>query len=132
MTYSIFYLDDEEVLLSLFEEMFSGLYDVRTSSSLQEASRMLKECAADIIICDQKMPEIEGTAFLREAARICPQAYRILLTGRTSMMDVVTEITTGVVQRYMAKPWDIVEMQAALARAIDTIERHRREKAARL
>src|ERR1041384_779473 len=109
MTYSIFYLDDEEEWRSLFEEIFSGLYDVRTSSSPKEARRMLRECTADIIISDQKMPEIEGTAFLREAARICPQAYRILLTGQTSMMDVVTEITTGVVQRYMAKPWDIVE-----------------------
>lgn len=122
MKRSIFYLDDEEVLLRLFEEMFGHLYDVRTSSSVIEARRMLTQCAADIIISDQKMPAIEGTEFLREAIRICPRSYRILLTGQTSMMNVVTEITTGVVQHFMVKPWTEEEMLAALERAATTID----------
>jgi DNA-binding NtrC family response regulator len=119
---SIFYLDDEEVLLSLFEEMFGYLYDVRTSCSITEARRMLTQCAADIIISDQKMPAIEGTTFLREAAQICPRSYRILLTGQASMMNVVTELTTGVVQHFMVKPWTEGEMLKALERGVTTID----------
>ena len=123
MRWSLFYLDDEEVLLRLFEETFGHLYDVRTSSTLSEARSMLEDCSADIIISDQKMPGIEGTDFLREAARICPGSYRILLTGQTAMINVVTELTTGVVQHFMVKPWTEEEMTEALQRAVATIKR---------
>jgi DNA-binding NtrC family response regulator len=123
--WSIFYLDDEELLLRLFEEMFGHLYDIRTSSSPTEARRMLANCDANIIISDQKMPGLEGTDFLREAARACPRSYRILLTGQTAMIQVVTELTTGIVQHFMVKPWTEEEMLEALKRAIATIERNR-------
>ena len=117
LTHSIFYLDDDNVQLSIFHAMFQHRYDVRTSNSWKEALLMLRECEADIIISDQKMPGIDGTAFLREAARICPHSYRMLLTGDSSMMDVVTEITTGIVQQFMAKPWTEEKMVKALERA---------------
>ncbi len=123
MKHSIFYLDDEEVLLDLFREMFDDEFDVRTSTTLTEARRMLKECSADIIISDQVMPEIEGTMFLREAAQICPNSYRILLTGRVSVMDVVSEITTGIVQMLAPKPWDEESLRRALERVVAEIER---------
>ena len=124
---TILYLDDEEGLLRLFEEMFSHKYDVRTANTVIEARRILKECPADIIISDQKMPEIEGTAFLREAARVCPRSYRILMTGQTSMIGVVTELTTGIVQQFIAKPWEEDQMLKALQRAVAVIERNEKE-----
>jgi DNA-binding NtrC family response regulator len=84
---------------------------------------MLREAPADIIICDQIMPDIKGTMFLREAAELCPRSYRILLTGNASVIDVVSEIATGVVQMFISKPWDEGRMLDALERALVEIER---------
>lgn len=53
---------------------------------------MLAECAADLIISDQIMPEIDGTDFLREAALVCPGSVRILLSGYISLGDVLGEV----------------------------------------
>ena len=46
------------MLLDIFQEMFQDEYDIRTTTELAVARRMLSECAADIIITDQSMPEI--------------------------------------------------------------------------
>lgn len=114
---SIFYLDDEISLLEIFQEMFGDEYDVSTASRLDEARRVLAECSADIIISDQLMPEIEGTRFLAEAARMCPHSFRVLLTGNAVVGDVIPEISTGIVHLFLTKPWTEAEMRDVLERA---------------
>jgi two-component system sensor histidine kinase/response regulator len=113
---SVLYFDDESVLLDIFGEVFGGEYDVLTASTLAEARQILSRCP-DIVISDMSMPEITGTEFLREAARICPASFRILLTGRVSVFDVIGEVTSGVVQVFISKPWTEAEMRQALDRA---------------
>jgi DNA-binding NtrC family response regulator len=114
---SIFYLDDNEDILLVFQVMFRNQFDVRTTSSLAEGLNMLDSCVPDIIISDHRMPEMEGTEFLRRAHQLCPQSLRILLTGEVGLGDVLDEIKEGVVEFFIQKPWDPVEMQAMLERA---------------
>ena len=40
---SIFYLDDEAVLLDIFKEMFSDEYEVHTATTISEARRMIAQ-----------------------------------------------------------------------------------------
>ena len=122
---SIFYLDDSEEMLTLFRAVCGHEYDVRTTSSLAEGLRMLNSCAADIIISDQKMPDMVGTEFLRLAQDLCPESLRILLTGEARFMDVLAEISDGVVECFICKPWHPVEMRVMLERASVTFELRR-------
>ncbi|MBA3243178.1 MAG: response regulator [Acidobacteria bacterium] len=131
MNRSIFYLDDETSLLEIFQEMFGDEYEVSTASTLDEARRVLAECPADIIISDQLMPEIEGTKFLAEAARMCPHSFRVLLTGKALVGDVIPEISAGIVHLFMRKPWSESEMREALERAenfLDSSGKPRRKR----
>lgn len=118
MKTTILYLDDEVVLLDIFKEMFSDEYDVRTASTLSQARSVLSKCP-DILIVDWSMPEISGTDFLREAARVCPGSFRILLTGYGQVGDVFSEISSGVIQLFTTKPCDMREVleRATLARS---------------
>lgn len=117
MKKSILYLDDEAACLKLFQETFSKEYDVRTATTRAEARRLLSERRAEIIISDQIMPEISGTEFLREIAEIYPKSFRVLLTGGMMVGDVVREVSTGIVQLFMTKPWEAQNMREALERA---------------
>lgn len=126
----VFYFDDEAVLLEIFREMFGDEYDVRTTDSLSEARRMLAECAPDIIISDWSMPEISGIDFLREAREICPQSFRVLLTGFAQVGDMIAEISKGVVQLFIPKPWNEREMRQALERALMQIRFDTKRKSA--
>jgi DNA-binding NtrC family response regulator len=125
---SIFYLDDNEEMLTLFRTAFGQEYEVRTASSLAEALNMLNSCSADIIISDQRMPEMKGTEFLRLARQTCPGSLRILLTGEARFGDVLGEISEGVVECFIQKPWDLDEMREMLERASITYELRRGDK----
>lgn len=123
MKSTIFYLDDENPQLELFRALFGDEFDVRTATTPGEARRMLAEQAADIIISDQKMPEIEGVDFLREAMRVCPSSFRILLTGQSSISEVISEIREGVLHVFLAKPWTETRMREMLERAKSFLDR---------
>ena len=120
---SIFYLDDDSTHLALFQAMFGEEFDVRVSTTPDEARRMLAECAADIIISDQRMPEIEGMDFLREAMQACPASFRILLTGEVHIGEVMNEIREGLLHAFLTKPWTEMRMREMLERARAFLER---------
>lgn len=121
----ILYLDDDATQLEVFRELFAGRYDVRTAATPAEARAVLAGCAPDIVISDQRMPEIEGTEFLREAARRCPESFRVLLTGAITVGSVLPEVASGVINLFLPKPWTSEEMGAALERAAASLELRR-------
>lgn len=125
MKRSVFYLDDDATLLDIFQEMFEDEYEVRTTTKLDEARRMLSECAADIIITDQSMPEISGSEFLREAIVKCPHSFRIMLTGYSVVGDVFGEVTNGLIDIFIVKPWKEEQMRQALERGGAAVEAQR-------
>ncbi|HKC65476.1 MAG TPA: response regulator [Pyrinomonadaceae bacterium] len=115
---TILYLDDEIMLLNLFKEIFRDEYEVETASTLFEARQLLSNHSPDVIISDWSMPEISGVEFLSEAARVCPNAFRILLTGFADAGEMIDEIRSGVIQLFIPKPWSEAEMHEALERAL--------------
>jgi DNA-binding NtrC family response regulator len=118
MKASIFYLDDEACCLELFREEFDGEYDVRTAATPEEARRMLAERPADVVISDQTMPDISGKVFLAEVAARHPSAYRVLLTGNLTAGDAISELSVGVVQAFVAKPWGRNDIARVLERGL--------------
>lgn len=117
MKRSIFYLDDEMGCLEIFQDVFGREYDVRTAATVSEARRMLAERPADIVISDQSMPEISGTEFLIEVAKLYPSSYRVMLTGSMTVGEALPELGSGIVQLFVAKPWKEPHMREALERA---------------
>ena len=128
MKRSVFYFDDDATLLDIFQEMFEDEYDVRTTTQLAEARRMLSECAADIIITDQSMPEISGSEFLREAIAKCPHSFRIMLTGYSMLGGVFGDIGSGLIDVFIVKPWTEEQMRQALERGGANVDFRRESK----
>lgn len=117
MKRSIFYLDDEVSCVDIFQRVFCDEFDVRTATTVADARRILCERPADIIITDQRMPEIDGTEFLREVAEQYPLSLRVMLTGSAMVGDVLHDISQGTINLFVAKPWAIENMRHILKRA---------------
>jgi DNA-binding NtrC family response regulator len=115
---TILYLDDEVSCLNLFQETFGDEYDVRTASTPEEARRMLAARPADIVISDQTMPSMTGKVFLAKVATSHPTTYRVLLTGSITVGVALREISAGVVQAFIAKPWSKEEINRVLERGL--------------
>lgn len=116
----ILYVDDEENNLISFKATFRIKYKVLTAISGDEAMKVLGENKVEIIITDQRMPNMTGVEFLEKVLVSYPDTMRILLTGYTDMAAVVEAINKGKIFHYLTKPWDETELEMTIARAHDT------------
>jgi DNA-binding NtrC family response regulator len=120
MKRTILYLDDDAACLNLLRDTFGEDYEVRTALTHAEACRLLSLSQADIIISDQIMPDIKGAEFLREMAEQYPESFRVLLTGGDTVGNSLREISSGVINYFITKPWTEQEMQRMLELAAIT------------
>ena len=68
-------------------------------------------------VSDQKMPGLQGTEFLARVKELYPDSFRMLLSGYAMVGTTMPEITSGVVEQLITKPWTNVTMRAAHGRA---------------
>ena len=114
---SILYVDDEENNLLSFKATFRLKYKVLTAISGNDALEILKKKPIDIIITDQRMPEMTGVEFLEKAMEINAEPMRILLTGYTDMAAVIDAVNKGKIFHYLTKPWNESELDETILRA---------------
>ena len=103
---NVLYVDDEQNNLLSFKAAFRREFNVHTAISGHEALEIVKNEDIDIIITDQRMPNMTGVEFLQNVIPIAPNPIRILLTGYSDINAVVDAINKGQVYRYLTKPWD--------------------------
>jgi len=111
-------VDDEPRILSALRRTLrrEGL-EIVTAESAAEALRILDERSVDAIVSDQKMPGGSGLSLLTEAARRCPDAVRMLITGVTDEIPRAALESAGVCA-LITKPWDDARLKATLRRAL--------------
>ena len=122
MSYKIIVVDDEPSNLRVLERLFRHDYEVITAESGEEALRLLSEHDAALVITDQRMPNMTGVELLKRTADIRPQMVRIILTGYTDVETLVEAINSGLVYKYVTKPWNNEELCLTVSRALEHYE----------
>jgi signal transduction histidine kinase len=74
----------------------------------------------DLVITDQRMPEMSGLQLLARLREIRPRALRILLTAFPDTTVALKAINEGLVYRFVLKPWKPEEMRLTVRRALET------------
>lgn len=116
---TVLYVDDEENNLVSFKATFRLKYKVFTAINGPTAIDIVKNNPIDIIITDQRMPEMTGVALLEEIIKINPDPMRILLTGYADMAAVVDAVNKGKIYHYLSKPWSEEELDETIKRAYE-------------
>lgn len=119
---TILYVDDEENNLVSFKANFRVKYKVLIALSGDEAIQMINSQHVDIIITDQRMPNMTGVEFLEKVLEINPDPMRILLTGYADMNAVVDAVNKGKIFHYLSKPWNEEELDMTILRAYEVYE----------
>jgi response regulator RpfG family c-di-GMP phosphodiesterase len=110
-------VDDEPEVCDSVYHLLHRKYRVLRAHGAAEAVQLLSQHAVEIIMTDQRMPDITGVEMLQKIKSQYPEAIRILFTGYADINSVIAAINQGHVYRYLSKPWQPEELEAAMADA---------------
>lgn len=125
---NILFIDDEENNLISFRAVFRLRYQVHTALDAVEAMKILETTPMEIIVTDQRMPNMTGTEFLEKVLEKFPEPMRILLTGYADLSSVIEAINKGKIFHYLTKPWNEEELDATIKRAYEVYEANQQLK----
>ncbi|MGB0678423.1 MAG: response regulator [Polyangiales bacterium] len=118
----VLFVDDESEVLECFALALSDQnYEVRTASSGEEALALMERERIDVIICDERMPGLQGSEVLVQVRARHPETVRIILTGQATLQAAVRAINEGEIYRFLTKPCGIDELAVVINAAL---ERH--------
>jgi two-component system response regulator AtoC len=122
----ILIVDDEEN----FRHMLSVIlkkekYDVETASNGEEGLKKISLSGFDQILCDIRMPQMDGMGFLREVQKIAVDATVIMMSAYGTM-DIAIEAMKLGAYDYISKPFKPDEIILTLKKAEER-ERLRKE-----
>jgi len=103
---NVLYVDDELENLHAFKAAFRRIYNVYIAESANEGRKILNENTIEIILTDQRMPEMTGVEFLASIITTYPDPIRILITGYSDINAVIDAVNKGQIYKYISKPWD--------------------------
>ena len=122
MTYKIMIVDDEPANLRVLERLFRPNYQVVTAPSGAEALALLAQHEVELLITDQRMPAMTGIELMTKTVAIRPQMVKILLTGYTDVGALIEALNSGLVYRYLTKPWNNDDLRLTVSRALEHYE----------
>jgi putative two-component system response regulator len=112
--------DDPDVLATLTRSFRKG-YKTLSADGGEAGIALLNEHPVDLIICDQRMPNISGDQVLSHALQVQPDAIRILLTGYADVESLLTCVNDAHIYKYVTKPWDPAELNLTVVRALEAL-----------
>ena len=119
--HSILVIDDEPDVVESVRDLLRLDYRVLGATRAREGIGILAQEAIDVVMTDQRMPEMTGVELLHHVRETHPDAIRLLFTGYADIRAVIDAINRGSVYRYITKPWDPDELQSIIR---DAVERH--------
>ena len=128
--FRLLFVDDEADILDSLRRAFRRDYEVFTANSGAEGIALLKAEKFDLIISDQRMPDITGDAVLKFAMQQQPEAIRILLTGYADMESLVRCVNEAGLYKYITKPWEPENLRLTVVRALESLSLERQLKVA--
>ena len=121
----ILYVDDEWPNRLVFEQSFAKHYAVRVLESPHAALELLTREPVAVLVTDQRMPGMTGNELLARAKELAPDTVRVIITAYSDLDPILQAVNSGLVARYILKPWDRVELKQILEWALAQYTRSR-------
>ena len=118
--HTVLFVDDEVNILKALQRLLrTEDMNVLCASRAAEALDLLEKHPTQVVVTDQRMPEMSGVDFLAHVRDRQPDIVRMMLTGYTEMKVAVDAINRGEIYRLITKPWNDDELRATLRQAFD-------------
>ena len=126
--FTLLFIDDEVDIVNSLKRTFRRGFNVLTAVSGTEGIDIINSQPVDLIISDQRMPDITGDKVLATAKEVQPEAVRILLTGYSDIEAMTNCINEASIYKYLTKPWEPEQLRLTVIRALESLSLSRRLK----
>jgi diguanylate cyclase (GGDEF)-like protein len=111
-------VDDEVHMLALLElQLAQGGYRILTATTPARAFELLASHRVDVVLCDQRMPDMDGVAFLSRLRGLYPQTVRVMLSAANDAQTILDAVNHGAIHSYFVKPCDPTTLQQGVREA---------------
>src|SRR6476659_5425316 len=116
---SILIIDDEKSIRKTLTEILSYEgYKIDEASDGEDGLKKFKEKNYDLVLCDIKMPKLDGIEFLEKEREINDEVPIIIISGHGNIETAVEAVKKGAYD-YISKPPDLNRMLITLRNAMD-------------
>lgn len=119
MPQTILVIDDEKAIRKTLNEIlsFEG-FKVDEAADGAEGIRKIEENTYDCILCDIKMPKMDGLEVLQKAQELKPDIPFIVISGHGTIETAVEAVKKGAYD-YISKPPDLNRLLITIRNAMD-------------
>jgi signal transduction histidine kinase len=114
-------VDDERANLTVLRSFLESGYTVHEAQSGPEALKIARDVELDVVISDQRMPEMTGVELLEKLRDFKPDVAGIVLTGFTDPPALISAINRARVFRFLKKPWQPDDILEAVRQASEHV-----------
>ena len=116
---TILIIDDERAIRKTLGEILSYEgYKIEEAVDGEEGLKKFKEKAFEVVLCDIKMPKMDGLEFLDKSREINPDVPVIMISGHGTIETAVEAVKKGAYD-YISKPPDLNRLLITLRNATD-------------
>ncbi len=93
-------------------------FDIAEASNGEEALALLPELFADVVLCDVRMPKMDGITLLKRAREAGIDSSFVMMTAFGSIETAVEAMREGA-EHYLVKPLDVSAVKVVLEKALE-------------
>jgi len=116
---NILIIDDEKAIRKTLSEILSYEgYKIDEAGDGEEGLKKLREKEFDVVLCDIKMPKVDGLEFLEKSKDINADTPIIMISGHGTIETAVEAVKKGAYD-YISKPPDLNRLLITIRNAMD-------------
>ena len=116
---NILIIDDEKAIRKTLSEILSYEgYKIDEAGDGEEGLKKFGDKTYDVVLCDIKMPKLDGIEFLEKAREINADVPIIMISGHGNIETAVEAVRKGAFD-YISKPPDLNRLLITLRNALD-------------
>jgi two-component system response regulator HupR/HoxA len=125
---TVLIVDDEVRSLETLERILEDEFDIKTADNITDARKILETEWVQIILCDQRMPEISGVEFLKQVREQWPEVIRMIISGYTDSEDIISAVNEAGIYQFVTKPWHPDSLILLLKNAAELFDLQRKNE----
>lgn len=116
---TVLFVDDEANILAALNRLLRKEdYQIILADGGAAALAVLDRQPVQLIVSDQRMPEMAGTEFLQRVKDKYPDTVRVILSGYSEVNVILDAVNKGEIYQFLTKPWKGEELKIAIKQCL--------------